>query len=709
MRGETDTTVAKADWFDALRELNSLIAHAHDVESFAIALADYLCRTFDATAASLVLVDPRTDELVFHTARGVPSTCLNQLRLNRGEGVAGWVCEHHQTVNIPDARQDPRFCTRVDQNTGFFTRSLMCAPLYRPDLVEGAVEVLNRADGEPFSAEQAAFLAMIAEQVQLLVTTVSLIAGLQRRNSELTTLIQIDRAVNAVHDLDALLGTILAAAADVAQAAGSSMVLADDRGELTFFHAVGPAKAQLVGVKIDRGRGVVGHCIATGQPVYVPNAYEDTRFLPDVDAQTGFRTTSLLAVPLVTEAGTIGALEVVNLPEVDDADELVGLMEAFASQAAVALERAQMSRQLEARVESATHALRETNISLSNESAKLTAMINQMADAVIMMDLDGRLLLVNDAARRLFALGPEPLEGQLALAVENVSLAVALAVPDTPPEGVEIAIDHPEPRIVRVHAETVISENGPIGKAVVCTDITELKELATIRTELISFVSHELRTPLTSIKGFVSALLSDARLQEADHRTFVKIIDHECDRLRRMVSDLLCMTRLDSGRALDVCWQQFDLVGLVEHVVEAQRVYSPGHNLVTELKTDVLVVEADQDKLEQVLVNLVNNAIKYSSSDSTVTIGLEPAGEQVRLTVRDQGFGIAPEELPQLFQQYGRLAEAERRRIRGSGLGLYLTKHLVEAHGGRIEVESELGAGSIFTVTVPLRRRWIGE
>lgn len=712
MPTDTDTRLGRLSRrVEALRQLTHLINRADDIESFSHGLAEFLCRTFDAGAASLVLVEPTTDELVFHTGSGVPSTILNQARLSRGEGIAGWVCQHHQSANVPVAREDPRFCPRVDQITGFYTRSVLCAPLYRQGQLEGAVQVINRNDGAPFDDDDAAFLDIIAEQVELLVVNVSLIAGLQRRNRELSALIEVDRAVNAVQDLDELLSAIVRSAVEVSQAAGCSVVLRNpETRRLTFYQAVGPAGGKLLDIEMDEGTGVVGYAIDQGESVYVPKAYEDPRFAARIDATTGFRTTSLLAVPLQTADGVIGALELVNLPHVDDPQGLIGLMEALASQAAIALERARMTRQLALRVDQADEQLRATNRNLALEQAKLTAMIGQMADAVIMIDADGRLMLVNQAARRLFGLGDAHLEGQPALEVRNVGLASALAVGEGDEDGAELTIEHPTRRVLRVHAASVRDETGErLGRVVVCTDITGLKELAELRSEVVSFVSHELRTPLTSIKGFAAALLADQRLVAQDLRNFVRVIDHECDRLRRLVSDLLCMSRLDAGRALDVRWQRVDLVELVHHVVEAQTVYAQTRVFETDLPAERLLIDGDQDKLEQILTNLVNNAVKYSESDTPVTVQVVEDGDEVVIRVIDRGYGIAPEDLAHLFQPYGRLADAERRHIRGTGLGLYLTKHLVEAHGGRIDVSSTPGEGSTFSVRLPRRRAWTGE
>ena len=692
----------------ALDDLTALLAHATDVDSLAVALSSYLCRLFRSAAASLVLVDPTNQELVFHTAPDDSNSLLNRVRLKRGEGIAGWVCANRRVANVQSARADGRFCLRADEVTGFYTRQVLCAPFCADGQVDGAIEVLNPVDDQPYTEQDEVLIGEIAARVGVLVANARLVTSLRRRNDELATLIDIDRTVNRVHDLEELVGAILQSAMDVTQAVGSSLVLADaDSGELSFFQAVGDAKAQLLDIKIERGKGVVGACIEQGETVFVADAYADSRFFHDVDLATGFRTQSLMAVPLKTPDGVIGALELVNLPEVEDLAARTSLVEALGSQAAVALERAQLYRRLASRIRSADAALQRTNRRLADEKARLTSMIEHMADAVIMIDADNRLLMVNDAAVTMFGLGEEAWAGRSLLEVHSPSLAALLALGDTDEDGREVRLDSPPPLVLRVHSATVDTPGGDrVGRVVVCTDVTELTELAKLRTELVSFVSHELRTPLTSIKGFASALLADARLQHDDHRGFIGIIDHECDRLRRMVADLLCISRIDSGRALEVQWQRVDLVALARRVIEAQEVYSPDHAYELVCASDELRIDADSDKVEQILTNLLNNAFKYSPPRSKTQVRIEPGEAEVAIRVVDHGYGIASQDLPNLFTQYGRLRDAQSRHIGGTGLGLYLTKHLVEAHGGRVEVESALGRGSTFTVWLPRSRPW---
>jgi len=166
---------------------------------------------------------------------------------------------------------------------------------------------------------------------------------------------------------------------------------------------------------------------------------------------------------------------------------------------------------------------------------------------------------------------------------------------------------------------------------------------------------------------------------------------------------LLSISRIEAGRALQMDYQKVDLVKLVQRVMDQQRAYSTRHELVSELP-ETLIIEADEDKVVQILTNLVNNAIKYSPRGGRVTTGVEDRGRFVRVWVQDQGPGIRPEHLPKIFDKFYQVDSSSTRRVGGTGLGLYLTKALVEAHGGKIEVQSELGKGSQFHFILPKQR-----
>jgi two-component system phosphate regulon sensor histidine kinase PhoR len=214
-----------------------------------------------------------------------------------------------------------------------------------------------------------------------------------------------------------------------------------------------------------------------------------------------------------------------------------------------------------------------------------------------------------------------------------------------------------------------------------------------------------LRTPLTSIKGFISTLLADTEgyYDQATQHEFYQIIDTECDRLTRLISDLLNVSRIEAGRALDLNPKDVDLKTLIDKVVTVQKSYTDKHTFALEVDEDLPTILADEDKCDQILTNLINNAIKYSPNGGQITVSAHLKGDDVLLAISDQGMGMPKEHLPKIFDRFHRVDNRDTRKVGGTGIGLYLVKHLVEAHEGQIHVESEVGKGSSFIFNLPLK------
>jgi signal transduction histidine kinase len=257
------------------------------------------------------------------------------------------------------------------------------------------------------------------------------------------------------------------------------------------------------------------------------------------------------------------------------------------------------------------------------------------------------------------------------------------------------------PRTVRL-----IDEEGKrTGAITVVSDITLLEELSEMKTEFVSLVSHELRTPLTSIMGFAQTLRADTdRLPREEQNEFLGIIEQESNRLVVMINDLLDISRMEAGRALAMHYSEVDLRELAEHVIRFQRVTTSAHSFRFEFPDHTVSVEGDRDKVEQILTNLVSNAIKYSPRGGEIVVGASEEGDEVKVSVQDKGVGMSQEEVGALFQPYQRVDRDAIKGIRGTGLGLYLVRGLIEAHAGRIWVESEPGQGSTFYFSLPKHR-----
>ncbi|HYY82394.1 MAG TPA: ATP-binding protein [Actinomycetes bacterium] len=238
-----------------------------------------------------------------------------------------------------------------------------------------------------------------------------------------------------------------------------------------------------------------------------------------------------------------------------------------------------------------------------------------------------------------------------------------------------------------------------IGGVDVVRDVSREREVDEVKSALISTVSHELRTPLTLIHGFAE-LLALREMPQERRRSAAEEILEASRRLARLIDDLLSVSRMDSGRlVLDP--RPLDLAGLVERTLSPFRAMATRHALRTKLPSNLPVIWGDPDKVEQILTNLVGNAIKYSPAGGEVLVTVERDGDGVRVSVRDQGIGMSPRDMTQLFQKFHRVDRDEVRRAGGTGLGLYITKRLVEMHGGGIWVESWPQAGSVFTFTLP--------
>lgn len=245
------------------------------------------------------------------------------------------------------------------------------------------------------------------------------------------------------------------------------------------------------------------------------------------------------------------------------------------------------------------------------------------------------------------------------------------------------------------------TDDRRMGIGILLRDVTRQKQADAMKSQLLSTVSHELRTPLASIKGFATTLLrQDVKWDEATQRDFLRIIEEESDRLTEIIDNLLDMSQIEVG-ALRIDKTPTQLRTLIREVVDEMRMRTEAHWFVVDLPSELSPVLADPRRIRQVLHNLLENAIKYSKGGQ-ITISCEVEGEEVFVSVSDQGEGIPPEYLNQVFERFFQIDGKSTRRVGGSGLGLSISRGIVQAHGGRIWAESVVGQGSTLRFTLPL-------
>jgi len=509
-------------------------------------------------------------------------------------------------------------------------------------------------------------------------------------------------------ELEQTLQRLMRRVSMLVQAEKCAFLLHDrERGELVARPpAVGFSREQLRTLRLSEDEGVAAKAFHGGEAVVVDNS---TQLSPLDQAWTRrIDVRNFIAYPLVlerrddterlVERATVGVFLVLNKRGGSPfTPEDLRLLSVMARQVTAVIADAQVYLQL------------------TEEKEQLQATLQSMGSGVLMIESTGHISLLNPAARALLDLPDEGTDGvHFQEAIKNEALLNLLreATEGGHESGIELEVeqgeDH-EPRVYQAQTAFVRGEKAGVpailGVVVIFNDITEIRNVERMKTQFVSTVSHELRTPLTSIKGFISTLLQDTEgYFDNDTRVeFYSIIDNECDRLRRLIDDLLNVSRIESGRALQMNWSTFDAVPAIERVMQAQRSYTTRHELVLTTNQSPITLLGDADKFDQITTNLLSNAIKYSPNGGKVSVDVQAEAKDIQIKITDEGIGIASEKIERVWQKFERVDNRDTRQAGGTGIGLYLVKHLVDRHEGTIELTSQLGQGSTFTVRLPLR------
>jgi len=366
-----------------------------------------------------------------------------------------------------------------------------------------------------------------------------------------------------------------------------------------------------------------------------------------------------------------------------------------------------------ARLESSQSCCRDELESLREEkrqshaefAARQEALFNSMADGVLLLDRQGRIELANRAFLTLFGVTADIRSLSVIEALRLHELADIVAALDGGSEisQRELKLSRPAERWLEVNGAVILDSNGQRSSSVlVFHDLSRLKQMESARKDFVANVSHELRTPLSLIKGYVETLQDGAKDSPETATRFLEIVGRNADRLQLLIDDLLVISEVESGRVA-LSLQAVPLGLVTAKVIEDFRAKAAAKRIEFVNEVPNLSLWSDPGRLEQVLSNLLDNAIKYGHSDSEIVVTAQVIeGHMAHISIKDQGPGIPEEAQDRIFERFYRLDKARSRDQGGTGLGLSIVKHLVHSHGGKVWVTSSSGEGSTFHFTIPL-------
>jgi signal transduction histidine kinase len=635
-------------------------------------------------------------------------------------------------------------------------RAWMGVPLSADDQVMGVMNVSSPEPGLRYSTDQLGLFSAIAVQAAAIINKGRLDEEMAQRARQLTILNQVSSAINSTLDLQQVLQLITERAAEILDAESGSLWLTDESTEaLVFQIAVGPSSENLVGLRVDPGTGIVGATAASGEPIIVNDIQKDERHLSGPAESIDFTPRAIISVPLIYQEHTVGVLQILNKRDGSPFDEQdTQLMLAFAAQAAVALENARLFTMTD-------QALADRVEELSMFQ-KIDRALNATLDYAKVMELTldwamqetgaevGVVTALNEERGGLFIVAsrgfpPEydryrenpwlVTEGVVGRAVRTSEPVVVddvaadvdyvMAVPETQSQlavpfclGNDVigAISLESPELAGFSEQDVqfavrLAERAvvPIKNAQLYDQVTRANDA---KSQVISMVAHELKNPLTSIGGYARLLELSGGPMDETKRNFTRTIIANVDRMRTTVDDLLDISRVERG-LLKLELEEVSMATVIGETLDSLRntIEEKGLALELDIPDGLPLVWGDRTRLVQVLINLVDNARKYTPEGAIFIAAKEVElpipdngylGRFVRCSVRDTGIGITKEDQERLFKSQFTRFDNARDVAKGYGLGLWLVNRLVQMQGGEIIVESEIGQGSTFALTVPV-------
>lgn len=676
---------------ELLYNISRELASALDLKTVLERVLQLSLQTIGGISGSIIVLDDNgvpIDSTIVHSGQVYTQT-TEQLRETIEKGLAGWVLRNRTSALVRDTSQDDRWTKRPDDSpdkTG--PKSAVSSPLMVRQTLVGVLTLVHPTP-HTFTEEHEALVRAIADQAGIAVLNGRLYAESLNRARVMSALAESSLAVTAALGTEDILQRVLDQVHLALQVEAVSLALiTPDRQALEIKAATGPVAAEVIGLKLDMKRGIVGRVAREGQGVITHDTRQDPNFNAEVDKETGFFTRAIACVPLRSRGETIGVLEALNPIGGEFPQDTLLLLNGIGSLTASVIEHQQLLD------------------SLQNTRRRFQELFEDTLDPIVITDWEGRIIEANRPAAFNTRYSKPELLNLTIHDLHQVDLQkvggmdfsnlvedeLAFYESTLRPDEVNMPIE--------VYARKIFLDDQSYIQWIL-RDITERKNLDTLRDDLISMIYHDLRSPLSNILYSMDLLNTLLDTQDGTHKNLIQVAIRSAQRIQRLTSSLLDLKRLEAGQPL----LNLDDANPLELIMDAtdavkQQAEGKKQTVYTELPAELPTMKLDGDMIRRVIINLIENAIKYTPAGGKIGVGALAFERDVLFWVKDSGPGISPEQRDLIFDKFTRLHTSGR----GIGLGLSFCKLAVEGHHGRIWVESEQGQGSIFMFTLPLEQ-----